>query len=276
MPLIYFSASNNTAYVARLIAQGIEEKGLKADLIRIEDLKAGKYDLTNAKVIGIGAPIYGGFAEPIKDWVNSFDFTSKRVFLFSTAGIFHFGSTKEMIRIVERNHGKIIGAFEITFRGCMDGVVYSKKLSEKYPLKKEDLKKAIDFGNNIADIIARGVGYAESMNKHYFGAASLAIIRVIKFIVLRILKMCLYVIDSSKCISCMKCEKSCPSAAVRVNSKKPRINHHLCISCFRCFKECLQKALSLRFIGDRQYYRGPWQLEGYIDPAKIKDAIKRI
>jgi ferredoxin/flavodoxin len=259
--------------VAKLIALGLEEKGIQADLVRIEDLKAGKYDMTGASVIGIGAPIYGGFAEPIKDWAKNLDFAGKRVFLFSTAGIAHFGSTKEMIRMVERNNGNIIGAFEMTFRGCMDGIIYSKKQSEKYPLHKKDLRRAIDFGREVADIVKVDAGYVDSTYKHNFEAATLAIIRVIKFIVLKMVKVCFYVTDSSKCIACMKCEKGCPSGAVRVKEKKPIIVHGSCISCFKCFKECPQKALSLRFIADRPYYRGPWQLEGYIDPARIKENL---
>lgn len=273
VPLIYFSSSNNTAYVAKLIAFGLEEKGIQVDLVEIEDLKAGKYDITGADVMGIGAPIYGGFAEPIKDWAKDLDFAGKRVFLFSTAGFAHFGSTREMIRMVDENNGNIIGAFEMTFRGCMDGIIYSRKLSERYPLRKKDLKRAIDFGREVADIVKADAGYVDSTYKHNLGAATLAIIKVIKFIVLKMIKVFFYVTDSSKCIACMKCEKVCPSGAVKVEEKRPIIDHDLCISCFRCFKECPQKALKLRFIGDRPYYRGPWQLEGYIDPAKIKENL---
>ncbi len=63
VPLIFFSSSNNTAYIAKLISLGIEEKGFQTKLVPIGDLTAGKHDLTNADVIGIGAPIYGGFVE---------------------------------------------------------------------------------------------------------------------------------------------------------------------------------------------------------------------
>ncbi|MEN4007293.1 MAG: EFR1 family ferrodoxin [Methanobacterium sp.] len=268
--LIYFSSSNNTAYVAKLIALGLEKKGLNPDLVRIEDFKAGKYDLADADVIGIGAPIYGGFAEPIKDWVKDFDFNGKKVFLFSTAGMAHFGSTNEMIKIVEKNNGKVIGGFEMTFQGCMDGIIYLKEQAQKYPIKKKELERAIEFGCKIADIVESGEGYVDSTYKHYLGAINLAIIRVIKLFVSKLIKVFVYVIDSKKCMACMKCEEVCPSGAIQVNKKKPIINHGLCVSCFRCFKECPSKALNLRFIGNRPYYWGPWQLEGYIDPEKIK------
>ncbi len=175
-----------------------------------------------------------------------------------------------MIRLVEKNKGRIIGAFEMTFRGCMDGIVYSKKLSESHPIKKSDLEKAFDFGSNVADVMGHDRGYVDSTNKHHFGAAMLTIIRGVKFIVLKLFKVCLYVTDGSKCVGCMKCTRICPSGAIKVENKKPSINHHLCISCYRCFKECPKKALTLRLFGDRPYYRGPWQLEGYIDPEKIK------
>jgi len=256
--------------VAELIALGLEEKGIQANLVRIEDMKACKYDITG--VNGIGAPIYGGFAEPIKDWAKDLDFAGQRVFLFSTAGFAHFGSTMEMIRMVDGNNCNIIGAFEMTFMGCMDGIIYLKKQSEKYSLRKKDLKRAIDFGREVTDIVKVDAGYVDSTYKHNFRAATLAIIRVIKFIVLKMIKVCFYVTDSSsKCIACMKCEKVCPSGAVRVKEKKPVVDHGMCISCFRCFKECPQKALNLRFIGDKPYYRRSWQFQ-CIQKSLIFDA----
>jgi ferredoxin/flavodoxin len=276
LPLVYFSSSNNTAYVARLIAIGLEEKGLQTELVPIEDLKTKKRDLQNAEVIGVGAPIYGGFAEPIKDWVKTSDFSRKRVFLFSTAGIWQFGSTAEMIRLVEKNNGEVIGAFEMTFRGCMDGIVYSKRLSESHPLTKADIQRAVDFGCRIADAAKTSGEFVDGTKKHHFSTALTMLIKGVKFIGLKLIKICFYTIDSDKCVGCMKCTQACPTGAVVVSDKSPKISHRLCISCFRCFKECPQGALSLRFVGDRPYYRGPWQLKGYIDPSEIRNQAETL
>ncbi|MCW3984493.1 MAG: EFR1 family ferrodoxin [Candidatus Bathyarchaeota archaeon] len=270
IPIIFFSSSNNTAYVAKLIALGLGEKGFQTQLIPIQELKTGKHNLTDAKVLGVGAPIYGGFAEPIKNWAKNFDFAGKRVFLFSTAGIWHFGSTAEMISLIEKQNGRVIGAFEMTFRGCMDGIVYSKRLSESHPIKKTDIERAVAFGYTLAHVLENSKEYVDSTTgKHIFGAAFLTLIRVVKLFVLKLFKVCLYITDSDKCVGCMKCTKICPSDAVKIQNKSPSINYHLCISCCRCFKDCPTKALSLRFFGDRQYYHGPWMLRGYIDPEKI-------
>jgi Pyruvate/2-oxoacid:ferredoxin oxidoreductase delta subunit/flavodoxin len=270
IPIIFFSSSNNTAYAAKLIALGLEEKGFQTQLISAQELKTGKHNLTNVQVLGVGAPIYGGFAEPIKDWAKHFDFSGKRVFLFSTAGIWHFGSTAEMAGLIEKNGGRVIGAFEMTFRGCMDGIVFSKRLTVSHPIKKTDLERALSFGCNIAIALENNEEYVDATTgKHIFGKTLLTLIRGVKFIALKLFKVCLYVTDSDKCVGCMKCTTICPSDAIKVQNMSPSINCDLCISCFRCFKECPTKALSLRFVGDRQYYRGPWMLRGYIDPEKI-------
>lgn len=157
VPIVYFSASNNTAYVARIIAKGIESRGhdIKPDLVRVENARERTADLARAGIVGVGAPVYGGFAGPIMRWAGSFDFAGKKVFLFSTASKYHFASTSQMADFVQTKGGTMIGALEMRFPGTVDGVFFSKEQTEKHPLQRSELERALRFGREIADIIRK-------------------------------------------------------------------------------------------------------------------------
>lgn len=273
IPVVYFSASNNTAYVAQIIAKGIESRvhDLKPDLVKVENAGARKIDLSHAGVIGVGAPVYGGFAEPVLRWVENFDFTGKRVFLFSTASKYHFSSTRQMIDVVRKHGGKLIGALEIRFPGTIDGVFFSKEQTDRHPLQRSELERALRFGRAIADILNKGEGYADYTYPHWLGTWFMPLVRGTKKAITGIIKRGLFESSCGMCTggSCSACAGVCPVDAIEVKGNCAEIDKSKCITCFRCFKECPQGVFSLRFAGGREYYRGPWQLKGYIDPDEL-------
>ncbi|MGA9140391.1 MAG: EFR1 family ferrodoxin [Methanocella sp.] len=273
IPIVYFSASNNTAYVAQIIAKGIEScvHDLKSDLVRVENAGARKIDLSRDNVIGVGAPIYGGFAEPVMRWAGSFDFSGKRVFLFSTASKYHFSSTRQMIDVIRKNGGTMIGALEMRFPGTLDGVFFSKEQTDKHPLQRSELERALRFGREIADIVKKGEGYADYAYPHRLGASFMPLVNAIKTAIVGLIKRSLFESSCGLCTggNCSACAGVCPVDAIEVKGKCAEIDKSKCIACFRCFKECPQGVFSLRFAGGREYYRGPWQLKGYIEPDEL-------
>jgi ferredoxin len=271
IPVVYFSSSNNTAYVAQIIGKGIESRSVSAELVRVEDVGAGKYDLSKTSVLGVGAPIYGGFAEPVMRWAKSFDFSGKMVFLFSTANEFHFGSTAEMIDLIRGRGGTVIGALEMKFPGSVDGVFFSKRLAEKHPLKRSDLERAIRFGREVARIAQKGKGYADYVYPHRLGSQVMPLVRAIKKAIATIIKRGLFESSCSMCTggSCGVCPEVCPVNAIKMKGVCPEIDKDKCIACFRCFRECPTGTFSVRFAKDRKFYRGPWELKGYIEPDEL-------
>lgn len=270
IPVVYFSSSNNTAFVAMMIARGLECHDFQPELLKVEDAGDGKRDIATAQIIGLGAPVYGGsFAEPIRNWAKAFDFTGKRIFLFSTAANAHFGSAHEMAGIVEKNGGLVIGALEMKFPGSMWGVFYSKKLAEKHPLHRPDLEAAVSFGRAVAEIARKGEGYADYTYTHHFGTLLLPAVKAIKKVALAIVKRLIFEENCGMCTNCEACSKVCPVDALDAEGKCAKIDRSKCIACFRCFKQCPEGSLALRFAENREYYRGPWQLKGYVDPADL-------
>jgi len=277
VPIVYFSSSNNTRYVAEIIAKGLEGPDLKPGLVRVEDAGAGKHDLSGVGLIGVGAPIYGGFAEPVIRWARSYDFSGKRVFLFSTAQKYHFSSTAEMIDLIRRQGGTVIGALEMKFPGSIDGVFYSKRLAETHPLKRSDLERALRFGRELAGIVGKGEGYANYTYRHSFPARLMPLARAIKKVITGVIKRGLFESSCSGCpgMSCGTCAGVCPVNAIKMEGPCPEIDKDKCIGCFRCFRECPAGVFSVRLAKGREYYRGPWQLKGYVEPDELARTTKQ-
>jgi ferredoxin len=249
----------------------MESPDLKPELVKVEDVRAGKYDLAGAGPIGIGAPVYGSFAEPVLRWAERFDFTGRSVFLFSTAQKHFFSATGQMIDLVRKNGGTVMGAFEMKFPGAGDGVFYTKEQADKHPLQRADLERALHFGREIATIVHKGEGYADYTYHHRLGAALMPVIQAAKKAILGIIKRGLFESSCGLCTggSCTACAGVCPVDAIEVKGQCPEIDKSKCIACFRCFRECPEGVFSLRFAGGREYYRGPWQLKGYVDPDEL-------
>jgi ferredoxin len=276
IPLVYFSSSNNTAYLAQIIGKGLEGPEIRPEPVKVEDVGARKHDVRPAKILGVGAPIYGGFAEPVMNWAKSFDFSGKKVFLFSTASEFHLGSTAQMIDVIRSKGGTVIGALEVKFPGSIDGVFYSKKLAEKHPLERSDLERALRFGREIADIVRKDKGYADYTYRHRFPAWLMPLVKWVKKAVTFVIKRGLFESSCSMCTggSCGACASVCPVNAIKMKGECPEIDKDRCIACFRCFRECPTGTFSVRFAKDMEYYQGPWQLPGYVEPDELANTAR--
>jgi len=53
------------------------------------------------------------------------------------------------------------------------------------------------------------------------------------------------VIHADRCVSCMKCVRSCPVKTITIVDKKPHIGYKKCIKCYCCHEMCDSHAISL-------------------------------
>ena len=80
IPIIYFSSSGNTKYIANLIKNGLSLANLESELIPINSLKNKNLDFKKLEVIGIGAPIYAmAFTLNMLEWVRNLPRLRKKV-----------------------------------------------------------------------------------------------------------------------------------------------------------------------------------------------------
>jgi len=274
LPIVYFSSSNNTKYAGELIVKGLEAGGYDAVLIPVERADEHADTLRAAPFIGLGSPVYGGLSEPMAKWAVGFDFTGKKVFLFFTAAMFFLDAAGQAADIVEKNGGTVVGSFGMRFTASGDGIFLVSRISDIYPLKRKDLVAACAFGRDMARAVrAGGAGYSRAGPG---GKALQFLLKIsIKPLALSALRRLAFGFSAEKCIACKKCESQCPTGAISIEGAPPRRNldYAKCACCFRCFKLCPTGALRLRIGRKMEYYRGPWQLKGYVTPEELASGI---
>ena len=73
-----------------------------------------------------------------------------------------------------------------------------------------------------------------------------------------------FAVNQQLCIGCGKCEKACPSGAIKVINKKAVINYAMCMCCGECARVCPKQAVyfipgRLLWGGGRGRGRGRWR-----------------
>lgn len=137
MKVIYWSQTGNTEKMARLIAQGIEEEGKKAEVVSLSDISVD--DLKDEEIIIFGNPAYGaeqleeGEVEPFVESLEG-NIAGKKVALFGSWG---WGDGEWMKELEERiqSYGAELIAEGLTVKELPEG---------------EDEARCIEFGKLIA------------------------------------------------------------------------------------------------------------------------------
>lgn len=79
IPIIYFSSSGNTKYVAQLIENGLKFVKLELELIQFNSIKRDTINFEEVEVLGIGAPIYAmAFTLNMFKWVKKHPIVKKK------------------------------------------------------------------------------------------------------------------------------------------------------------------------------------------------------
>ncbi len=268
IPIVYFSSSGNTKYVAEIIKNGLKIVKLVPELIPFISPKKDKLNFEEIEVLGIGAPIYAmTFTLNMLDWINKLPKVKNQVrfFLFDTNAGLPGPSIKHVRRIMERKNFKFIGAIEVIVP-TRDSV-FELKFFKNVKWSRKKIDKIIQFGIKLGKIIRTGDGIIDWSNPTLFGSIIRAFFQKLEK---PFYKYAGYLIDynPNKCTECKACEKGCPSKAILFD-KKPTINHKKCILCFRCLRNCPENALYFKILPKVKYFKGPRTLNGYIAPDEI-------
>ncbi|MFX0023095.1 MAG: EFR1 family ferrodoxin [Candidatus Hermodarchaeota archaeon] len=268
IPIVYFSSSGNTKYVAQLIKNGLKYVKFESELIPLKSLKVNKLNLKEIEVLGIGAPIYAmTFTLNMLEWIKKIPIAKKKVrfFLFDTNAGLPGSSIKQVRRILERKNYNFIGALEVIVP-TRDSVFESKYFKYvKWSRKKID--KIFQFGVRLGKIIQTETDILDWSNPTLFGSIIRAYFQKLENIFYKYgSKLISY--NPNKCKECKVCEMGCPTQALLFN-KNPVINHKKCILCFRCVRNCPENALFFKILPKVKYFKGPKTIKGYIPPDEI-------
>ena len=268
IPIIYFSSSGNTKYVAQLIKNGLICANLEPELVPFNSLKRNNLNFEEIEVLGIGAPIYVmTFTLNMLEWIKKLPMVKKKVkfFLFDTNAGLPGPSIKQIKKILEKKNFKFIGAIEVIVP-TRDSVFESKYFKYvKWSRKKID--NIFQFGIKLAITIKTEEGVLDWSNSTLFGSVIRAYFQKLEKL---FYKYASYLIgyNRSECIACKACEKGCPTNAIFFKTI-PVINHKKCILCFRCLRNCPNNALYFKLLPKVKYFKGPKTIRGYIPPDEI-------
>ncbi|MFX0039624.1 MAG: EFR1 family ferrodoxin [Promethearchaeota archaeon] len=268
IPIIYFSSSGNTKYVAKLIKNGLKIAKFESELIPFNSLKKNNLNFEEIEVIGIGAPIYAmSFTLNMLEWIKKLPKLNKKVkfFLFDTNAGLPGPSIKQIRKILELKNYEFIGALEVIVP-TRDSV-FEMKFFNYVNWSRNKIHKTFQFGIRLGKIIKKGFGILDWSNPTLFGSIIRAYFRKLEKPIYKYASH-LIAYNHNKCTECKACEKNCPTKAI-LFGKKPVINHKDCILCFRCLRNCPENALHLKLLPKVKYFMGPKTIKGYIPPKDI-------
>ncbi|MFX1379114.1 MAG: EFR1 family ferrodoxin [Promethearchaeota archaeon] len=275
IPIVYFSSSGNTKYVAKLIKNGLKLAKFEPELIPFNSLKNENLNFKEIEVLGIGAPIYAmTFALNMLEWVKNLPILKKRIkfFLFDTNAGLPGPSIKQIKIILEQKNYIFIGALEVTVptRDSVFELNFFKHV--KWPRNKID--KIIQFGIRLGVLIKGESGVLDWSNPTFLGPIIRAYFQKLEKPLYRYASH-LIAYNPRKCTKCKACEKGCPTNAI-IFKVKPIIENKKCILCFRCLRNCPENALYFKLLPNAKYFMGPKTIKGYIPPNQILEEYSQL
>lgn len=257
--VLYFSGTGNTEYIAKLIAEGLEDECVDLfDRIRTND----QSPLYSEKTYIICAPIY--VCEMplfLMKYLKSIDFkgNNKVYFVFTSGG--YCGSAKVQAKLFSIGKNlKCLGCVEFVMprnyvannRYAMDSdeLIHTKiaKATQKVPQVVETIKKE-------GKLNTRHVWLFETLIIAPFAPI---------WTKYKLVAKDFYTTDA--CIGCKICEKACPLNNIRIVDKKP-VWGESCTHCMACIAKCPKKAIEY---GNKTQGKPRYLLRDYVPAKSVK------
>jgi len=252
--IYYFSATGNSLWIARKIAEKIED----AELISIPAVIDQAPGITG-EVIGIVCPIYMyNVPHIVADFIGKIAGAEYVFFVYAGAG-----ETGNGIRAVT----KLFESRELPLQAIFNVPMPSNYTPYGCPSKEKQQKLFAEAGariDEIAGIVRDRRSFTDSTNTSFFGA------HIHPGIFYRMGYSHIPELDKSyvtdgNCTGCGICEKVCPVGNITMKDGIPEWNHR-CQLCYACLQWCPSGAIQA---GDRTV-----GIERYHNPnVTVKDII---
>ena len=247
--ILYFSGTGNTEFIAQYI-----DKHLNCDMYDIELFPLELFEKENISkydILIFGFPVYG-FDIPvfIQEYLKDIPITrTKSVFIFCTKAFSSGISITHAAQIFKKAGYNPLGYADVKMPGS-DGLAFLKKDSNiVYKLSIRDFSK-IEAADNIINRIKEVIKALEdsdvervylNINSNIFVSFFSAILKKVFILMEDWLKKRFWA--NNDCITCLKCEKICPSKNIKVNEKVSFGSN--CYLCLRCLHQCPKEAIQI-------------------------------
>ncbi|MFX1501955.1 MAG: EFR1 family ferrodoxin [Promethearchaeota archaeon] len=239
--VFYFSATNNTAIMAKFISKQLKilQKNLFVDEIDITNYskRHNKMDISQYDAIFFGFPVYAWRAPAVaREWLQTLDGNGKKCSVFFTYGGVKTGAAHyDITQLLEVQNFEVVSTAEYVCKHTYNcggwGVMENRPNQSDFEIAEEYVRSTYNkFESNQNEKL-------QIDNPRI----SDRILKRLETSVKKIIKP-----PSRKgedCSLCKKCEENCPTNAM--DSNLGEANQYLCIRCYRCFINCPEKVLKI-------------------------------
>lgn len=234
--LIYFSPTENTAKIAEIVKNKLDELHNEVEEFNITNYseRQKKIDLGQFEAIIFGFPIYYWRAPRlIRDWLLTLKGESKKSSVFFTYGGVNVGLAHHNIKNILTNQNFLLVS-TAEFVGKHTYNLAGWNLNKSRP-NQEDFEIAKDYTvKTYKRFIGEDTGTVSFKPSHINEEA-------VDRIEIMLKKEIPIPFREEECNMCRTCEELCPANAMDADKGKP--NKRTCIRCLRCVANCPDNVL---------------------------------
>lgn len=239
--MIYFSATGNTAKIAKVIEEKFKESRVQVDAIDITSIESRRKDIDAGSYNGliIGAPVHTRRPPRImREWLKTLNGKGKKCSMFFTYGGFGIHPCHYLTRqlLEEQNFIVVLSAdfpaahtFNLGGWKAMEG----RPDSSDFDTAREFAEIALRRFTGEDPAIPGELEKTEHIEEH------LDLLENSRFKVLTKLPSR----EGKECTMCMICEEACPSGAM--DAESGRADATKCIACLACVAACPDRVLTI-------------------------------
>lgn len=255
--ILYFSATGNTEYIAKLLAKELDDECLNL----LKRVKENDYsEIKSDKPFIICTPIY--VCESPRFLIKylkkvKLSGTDKVYFIFTSGG--YAGIAKLFgKKIAKRQHLKYMGRHE--FKMPRNYIA-----SDAYPmLEKEEILKRIKDSTNDIKEVSNKIKNLEKLKGRYVWQFEYLITLPFTPIWIKLKFKTKKFYAKDNCVGCSKCVNVCPLNNIKLVDKKPNWSDN-CTHCMACISNCPMEAIEY---GDITLKKEKYRINKYLNEVK--------
>jgi len=239
--ILYFSATGNTAKIAKVIGEKFEEEGVQVTLSDITPFieRQRKIDFEPYQAVVFGAPVHVRRTPgTVRDWLRTLDGQGKKCSMFFTYGGFGVHPTHYHTReILKESNFIVVSSAE--FLGAHTYNLGGWRAMGDRP-DELDFAVAKDYVElTCKRFTGEDDGILGELEKTVYTEAQLDAAESTRFkIVTQLPTRC-----GDECSMCLVCEEVCPTEAMEAESGEA--DREKCIACLACVSNCPEQALRI-------------------------------
>ncbi|MHA2398530.1 MAG: EFR1 family ferrodoxin [Promethearchaeota archaeon] len=239
--ILYFSATGNTAKIAKVIKEKFKEEGVMVTMSDITPLgdRQRKIDFEPYQAVVFGAPTHARRAPRVfRDWLRTLDGQGKKCSMFFTYGGFgvhptHY-STREILKeqnFIVVSSAEFLGAHTFNLGGWR--ALGDRPNELDFHVAQDYVELTYKRFTGEDDRILGDLEKTEYTEEKLDSAESSRFKKVTQ----------LPTRGGDECGMCLNCEESCPTGAMEAESGEA--DKEKCIACLGCVYICPEEALKI-------------------------------